>query len=79
MKRETLADPGPPSKDLLKLVEELSGVGSRVILDAGCGYGRNAIALAGRGLSVVCVDQDFKRLKVLTQAAQRYIPSGIDR
>lgn len=32
------------------------------VLDAGCGTGRNAIALARCGLHVVCADKDRKRL-----------------
>jgi SAM-dependent methyltransferase len=40
---------------------------SAPILDAGCGYGRNAAALAARGMSVVCADHDWKRLQVLAR------------
>jgi SAM-dependent methyltransferase len=79
MRDKMPGDPGPPSKELLKLAGELSAFGNGVVLDAGCGYGRNAIALACSGLSVVCVDQDFKRLKVLIHLAHRHIASGIDR
>jgi SAM-dependent methyltransferase len=68
-----LADPGPPSKDLLNLAPDLGRIGGGVILDAGCGYGRNAIALAAHGLSVVCVDQDFNRLTVLTALAASHV------
>lgn len=32
------------------------------VLDAGCGTGRNAIALAGRGFRIVCADKDRERL-----------------
>jgi SAM-dependent methyltransferase len=32
------------------------------VLDAGCGAGRNAIALAQLGLTVVCADRDEQRL-----------------
>jgi SAM-dependent methyltransferase len=32
------------------------------VLDAGCGGGRNAIALAQLGLTVVCTDRDGRRL-----------------
>lgn len=38
------------------------------ILDMGCGYGRNAIALAERGHHVVAADNDFERLKALQEA-----------
>lgn len=37
------------------------------VLDAGCGNGRNAIALAARGMPVVCADLDWKRLEVLAR------------
>lgn len=42
------------------------------MLDVGCGFGRNAVALAMRGLSVVCVDQDLSRLRVLVRLAPTY-------
>src|SRR5262245_28211984 len=38
-----------------------------LILDAGCGFGRNAVALAARGLSLVCLDCDHNRLKDLAR------------
>lgn len=40
---------------------------SAPILDAGCGYGRNAVAVAARGMSVVCADHDWERLQVLAR------------
>jgi SAM-dependent methyltransferase len=39
------------------------------ILDAGCGYGRNGVALAMRGLDVVCADHNEKRLRALMTLA----------
>jgi SAM-dependent methyltransferase len=43
------------------------------LLDAGCGYGRNAVALASRGMSVVCVDQKLERLNALVHLAPKQI------
>jgi SAM-dependent methyltransferase len=57
------SQPGPPSKTLIEVSEELASSRRYPILDAGCGFGRNAVALAARGLSVVCVDRDVGRLK----------------
>jgi SAM-dependent methyltransferase len=54
--------PGPPSKALIDALEELTGLSQYPVLDAGCGFGRNAVALASRGLSVVCVDRSADRL-----------------
>jgi SAM-dependent methyltransferase len=40
-----------------------------LILDAGCGYGRNAVALAKEGASVICLDRDRRRLEKLINLA----------
>lgn len=48
------------------------------ILDAGCGFGRNAVALAMRGLDVVCADGDEKRLRTLMALAPAYMESLAD-
>jgi SAM-dependent methyltransferase len=55
------------SRALLGLAEEFSR--KFPILDAGCGFGRNAIALAELGFSVVCAERDPRRLDVLMKAA----------
>src|SRR5690349_16099950 len=62
----------PPSRDLLKFNAVLD---SRTgpILDAACGYGRNAVALALKGLDVVCADCDHRRLSILMQLGPAYI------
>ena len=62
MKRASISHPGPPSKVLIDVVDELTALSQYPVLDAGCGFGRNTVALASRGLSVVCVDRDLDRL-----------------
>lgn len=73
MKRATISHLGPPSKALIDVADELDGLPQYPILDAGCGFGRNAFALASRGLSVVCVDQDLGRLRTLVGLARTHI------
>jgi SAM-dependent methyltransferase len=72
MKFDNFAPLGPPSKDLINLIGETKGQPEAILLDVGCGYGRNAVALALRGFSVVCVDQDFERLNALVRLAPRH-------
>jgi SAM-dependent methyltransferase len=59
----------PPSTTLIKVAHEFAALNSRPVLDAGCGYGRNAFALSLRGLDVVCADGDVARLSTLTSLA----------
>jgi SAM-dependent methyltransferase len=73
MKFQNFAPLGPPSTALINLVGVTKSQAEGVLLDVGCGYGRNAVALALRGFSVVCVDQDFERLSALVRLAPRHI------
>jgi SAM-dependent methyltransferase len=57
-----------PSKTLLKFVDQIASSGPRPVLDAPCGYGRNSIALAARGCTVLGVDNDWRRLTAIEQA-----------
>ena len=50
------AHAGSPSRLLMRWAHLFSR--EAPVLDAGCGAGRNAIALAQQGLRVVCADQD---------------------
>jgi SAM-dependent methyltransferase len=59
----------PPSSTLLKFAHEFAVLKSSPVLDAGCGFGRNALALSLRGLDVVCADGDLARLSTLTSLA----------
>lgn len=69
MKRANTPHPGPPSKALIDVADELTGLPQYPALDVGCGFGRNAIALASLGLSVVCADRDWDRLNSLIRFA----------
>lgn len=75
MKRESFSQLFPPSKTLMSFANELSQFQKWPVLDAGCGDGRNAVALALRGKSVVCVDRDIDRLRVLSTTAPGYFAS----
>jgi predicted RNA methylase len=58
----------------MSCVRELKSHSEAPVLDAGCGYGRNAVALACRGISVVCVDQKKERLDALVLSAPKRHP-----
>jgi SAM-dependent methyltransferase len=70
---ETISDPGPASKRLIGFVGDLKSNSKAPLLDAGCGFGRNAIALASRGLSVVCADQKLERLNALMRLTPQHV------
>jgi hypothetical protein len=47
------------------------------VVDAPCGYGRNAVALAAHGCTVLAIDNDFKRLAVLNQIKASYVTQRV--
>ncbi len=53
-------------------MEQVGCFDSGLVLDAPCGYGRNAFALAARGCTVVAIDNDRKRLAALEQVKAAY-------
>ncbi len=65
--------PVSPSKTLLRFADQVASFGRGTVLDASCGYGRNAVALAARGCTVVAVDNDQGRLAALEQVKTAYI------
>jgi SAM-dependent methyltransferase len=42
-------------------------------VDAPCGYGRNAVALAAQGCTVIAIDKDRKRLALLDELKAGYV------
>ena len=66
-----------PSKLLMQVLDRVTSSYSEPILDAPCGFGRNALALASHGYNVIAVDNDVARLKsVNTSAASQTNESG---
>jgi SAM-dependent methyltransferase len=65
--------PVSPSRILVRFADEIASFGSRLVVDAPCGFGRNAIALAARGCAVVAIDNDYRRLATLERAKADYI------
>lgn len=51
---------------------------SDVVLDAGCGFGRNARGLMRLGCRVLCVDQDPDAVAALRLAARTLAPGQVD-
>lgn len=68
-KNHTESPPGSPSRLLVQWAPKLSS--GLPVLDAGCGVGRNAVALAGLGYKVICADRDFDRLRSLARVVSR--------
>lgn len=66
---------GRPSKTLTSNADVLVSSLDHPILDVACGYGRNAVALAVRGASVVCVDCDLERLRTMRFAVEKHFGS----
>ena len=66
-----LESPSPlvPSTTLMKFLVRITSSYGAPILDAPCGFGRNALALAARGYHVVAVDRDIDRLRSLENSA----------
>lgn len=54
-----------PNPEFLALVPELRWQGVRLVLDAGCGVGRQLLPLAHQGFQVVGVDREAAALRVL--------------
>jgi SAM-dependent methyltransferase len=61
------------SKTLISFAAEMASCSGLPALDAGCGFGRNAVALAVRGISVVCADRKLERLNTLARFGPKYI------
>ena len=83
MKRATAHLPISPSKTLIGFADQIASLNKGPIVDAPCGYGRNAFAFAARGCTVIAIDSDRKRLAALDQMKTVYLaknaPGGINR
>lgn len=73
MNTATACLPISPSKTLVKFADQIASFGKGPLVDAPCGYGRNAVAMAARGCTVVAVDNDQKRFVSLEQLKVAYI------
>jgi SAM-dependent methyltransferase len=65
--------PVSPSKTLVKFGDHIASLGEGPIIDAPCGYGRNAVELAARGCTVIAIDKDLRKLSILDQLRDSYI------
>jgi SAM-dependent methyltransferase len=77
VKTATAQLPISPSKTLVKFADHIASFGKGPVVDAPCGYGRNAVALAARGCTVVAVDIDRKRLLALEQVKAAYVAEHV--
>jgi SAM-dependent methyltransferase len=73
VKTATAQLPISASKTLVRFADQLALFGNDPVIDAPSGYGRNAIALAARGCTVVAFDNDQKRLVALEQLKAAYV------
>jgi SAM-dependent methyltransferase len=73
MRPKTISAVGPASKTLMSFAGGMASHSNQPLLDAGCGYGRNAVALASHGMSVVCVDEKLERLNALARLAPTHL------
>jgi SAM-dependent methyltransferase len=73
VKTATAHLPVSPSKTLVQFAKQIGSLDKGPVLDAPCGYGRNAIALAAQGCTVIAIHNDRKRLAVLDQVKEAYV------
>lgn len=69
--------PVSPSKTLAKFGDHIASLGEGTIVDAPCGYGRNAVYLAARGCDVIAIDKDQKKLSILDRLKASYVAGRI--
>jgi len=71
--KQTISQIESASKTLISFAEGMATDSGLPVLDAGCGFGRNAVALAVRGMSVVCADRRLECLTTLVRFGPKYI------
>lgn len=59
-----------PSALMLNYADEIKSGPNGPVLEIGCGYGRNALALARSNIHVIAVDKDITRLHALAKFLQ---------
>ena len=62
-----------PSVILVKFGDQITSVREGPIIDAPCGYGRNAVELAARGRTVIAIDKDQQKLSILDRVKAKYV------
>ena len=64
--------PSVPSQTLIRYLDRVTSSYGAPILDAPCGFGRNAQPLADKGFNVIAVDKDLVRLNSLQKSMSRH-------
>ncbi len=65
-----------PAPLVVRFADEIAHNAGDLVLDVGCGFGRNALYLANRGATVVGLDRDTAALRFISDQAPRMITSG---
>jgi SAM-dependent methyltransferase len=68
LSQRNLLPPLVPSKTLVRFLDRVTSSYGAPILDAPCGFGRNALSLAAKGFDVIAVDKDLARLSSLQKS-----------
>jgi SAM-dependent methyltransferase len=68
LSQRNLSPPLAPSKTLIRFLDQVASSYGAPILDAPCGFGRNALPLADKGFNVITVDKDLVRLNSLRKS-----------
>lgn len=68
MPQQNLHPPSAPSKTLIRFLDRIASSYGAPILDAPCGFGRNALPLADEDFSVIAVDKNLARLNSLQKS-----------
>jgi SAM-dependent methyltransferase len=77
LSQRNLHPPSAPSKTLIRFLDRIASSYGAPILDAPCGFGRNALPLAAEGLNVIAVDKDLVRLNSLQKSiSEKTSPVG---
>jgi SAM-dependent methyltransferase len=66
--QRNLHPPSAPSKTLIRFLDRIASSYGAPILDAPCGFGRNALPLADKGFNVIAVDKNLIRLNSLQKS-----------